>query len=984
MADLESVQALFDAIRESCSIAMWSRGVELVRADAIHSEGEQDGEIQLRVSTRGGLVCPSVNLRPDDEDWDCDCSSRENVCDHTAGAVIALRRAVKQGRSLDAAKSTAGRIGYRFTRSGGALHFARVIVTDGAEVPLRTTLSAITSGRVEGPSFVATRADTTAESVVAARSGALPRGLLPRLLEAIADATDVRLDGEVVRTSSQPVGLRARVVDADEGFRVFVGRDPEVVETFSDGVALRGDTLCPIGQAGLLGRELESLRRGRYFAPGDAAELVTELLPSLEGRLPIDVQTTRLPGTVRERPRIAVEVGRAGDALTIFPTIVYGSPAVARVDAGRLVSFGAAVPLRDRDAEERLSRRLQNELRLKPGHRIELRGEEAIEVAERLASFGEDVRGTAHEAFFRAPELVPHLRIRGDGFSLDFNSPLDDGEADAGASSPRRGGRRADPAQVMRAWRNHSALVPLIDGGFAPLPTDWLERFGHNVADLLAARDDDGAVPKVLLPDLAKLAAELDQPEPPGFTALRSALGDGDDLPRAELPDDLAAELRSYQRTGVDWLCVLREAGLGALLADDMGLGKTLQALCALRGRTLVVAPTSVLTNWSLETSRFRPRLSTCVYHGPMRTLDADADLTLTTYAILRLDADALAEVAWDTVVLDEAQAIKNPTSQVARAAFRLKADFRLTLTGTPVENRLDELWSQLHFANPGLLGGRSNFDERCSRPIERGEEGAAERLRRRIRPFVLRRLKRDVAPELPPRTEVVLHPALSDEERAVYDAIRAATRRDVVEKLGGNAPVMAVLEALLRLRQAACHSGLIPGQHANASSKVDLLCERLDESVADGHKALVFSQWTSLLDLVEPHLDADHIPFTRLDGSTRDRGAVVERFQDPAGPPVLLASLKAGGVGLNLTEADTVYILDPWWNPAAEDQAADRAHRIGQDKPVTIIRLVTQNTVEERILELQQRKRKLADAALGTSDESARVTREDLLALLE
>ena len=216
MADLESVQALFDAIRESCSIAMWSRGVELVRADAIHSEGEQDGEIQLRVSTRGGLVCPSVNLRPDDEDWDCDCSSRENVCDHTAGAVIALRRAVKQGRSLDAAKSTAGRIGYRFTRSGGALHFARVIVTDGAEVPLRTTLSAITSGRVEGPSFVATRADTTAESIVAARSGALPRGLLPRLLEAIAAATDVRLDGEAVRTSSQPVGLRARVVDADE------------------------------------------------------------------------------------------------------------------------------------------------------------------------------------------------------------------------------------------------------------------------------------------------------------------------------------------------------------------------------------------------------------------------------------------------------------------------------------------------------------------------------------------------------------------------------------------------------------------------------------------------------------------------------------------------------------------------------------------------------------------------------------------------
>ena len=570
------------------------------------------------------------------------------------------------------------------------------------------------------------------------------------------------------------------------------------------------------------------------------------------------------------------------------------------------------------------------------------------------------------------------LRLDGDDFDLSFEVPADDG----GVRKENEG--RADPARVLRAWRDGQSLVSVSGGGFAPIPADWLERFGDQLVDLLAARHEKGHLPKALLPDLARLARDMDLPEPPGFEELRKVLGEGEEIPRAALPADLTATLRHYQETGVDWLAVLRDAGLGALLADDMGLGKTIQALCVLRGRSLVVAPTSVVANWEQEIERFRPGLRTCVYHGPNRTLEADADITLTTYALLRIDVDKLSEVGWDVVVLDEAQAIKNPRSQVAQAAFRLKGDFRLTLTGTPIENRLDELWSQLHFLNRGLLGGRRGFDERYTRPIERREPGAALRLQKRIRPFVLRRLKKDVAPELPPRTNVVLHPELTESERAVYDAIYAATRRDIVEKLGIGAGVMAVLEALLRLRQAACHPALVPGQSAETSSKVDLLLELLDETVGDGHKSLVFSQWTSLLDLIEPHLHKAGISFTRLDGNTRDRGGVVADFQDPDGPLVMLASLKAGGVGLNLTAADNVVLLDPWWNPAVEDQAADRAHRIGQDKPVTVVRMVTQNTVEERILALQARKRELFEAALGSPGAAARVTRADLLALLD
>jgi SNF2 family DNA or RNA helicase len=398
---------------------------------------------------------------------------------------------------------------------------------------------------------------------------------------------------------------------------------------------------------------------------------------------------------------------------------------------------------------------------------------------------------------------------------------------------------------------------------------------------------------------------------------------------------------------------------------------------------TLVVCPTSVLFNWKSELARFRPNLRVAVYHGPNRSFDATADVTLTTYAILRLDAKALAARSFGAVVLDEAQAIKNPDSQTARAAYALRAGFRLVLTGTPVENRLEELWSLMHFANRGLLGGRSDFAEQFARPIAEGRAGAAAALRQRIRPFVLRRLKKDVAPELPPRTEGVLRVELTDGERAVYDAVRAATQKDILALLEGGKGVMQALEALLRLRQAACHPALVPGQSAPTSSKIEALLEALETATAEGHKALVFSQWTSLLDLIEPALARAELSFARLDGTTRDRADVVARFQADDGPPVMLVSLKAGGSGLNLTAADHVFLCDPWWNPAVEAQAADRTHRIGQTRPVFVYRLVAAATVEERILALQDAKRALMDAALGDASSAAGLTRDDLLALL-
>ena len=968
----ETLQRLFESIREACTAGDWSRGVELARGGAVCGEREEDGEIALRISVSGSVVSPSVLLLPEGGDWDCDCGHLEEACAHVAAGIIALRQARREGADLPSGDAAAaGRIGYRLSRTSTGLAFERVLVRGEEETALRTALAAIHSGRVAGPRFAASSDDLELESALGTRlHGDLPPGLWPSLLTALQRCNDVQLDGEAMRTSGERLGWEALLADHEGGFRLRVRPDPRIEERFACGVVRAGDLLCLAGESRLTGREREDWLGGRDFTADQAAELVGEVLPSLGKRIPVTILSKRLPRAERLPPRISLEVRRDGNALSVLPSLVYGDPACARVDAGRMVLLGdGPLPLRDEAEERQLLRGLAQQLELVPGHRAHKSGEEAIRLAQRLEAFGAEIRGDAHRAYTREPELVPHFETREGGFELHFESGT--GE-DA---------RRADAGAVLSAWRDRESLLPLAGGGFAPLPSDWLAEHGQRVADLLAARDAAGKVAPALFPDLARLCEQLEIPAPPDVAALREKLESNP--PSASLPDDLQAELRAYQLEGVSWLGMLRDASLGALLADDMGLGKTLQALCAMRGRTLVVAPTSVLHNWVAELRRFRPTLSLSRYHGSGRRLDPDSEVTLTTWGVLRQDVAVLAAVHWDSLVMDETQAIKNPASAVAQAAHRLHADFRVALTGTPIENRLEELWSQLHALNPGLLGSLQDFEERYGSPVAAGDPEAIAHLRQRIRPFVLRRRKREVAPELPPRTEVVLRAELSSDERNVYDAVRAAARREVVEKLASGGGVMRALEALLRLRQAACHTDLVPGQQAESSTKLALLLERLEQAVQEGHKALVFSQWTGLLDRIEPHLRRSEIDFSRLDGSTRDRGAVVDDFQRDDGPPVLLLSLRAGGVGLNLTAADCVFIVDPWWNPAVEDQAADRAHRIGQERPVVIYRLVAADTVEEGILALQARKRELGEAALGEASGGGAISRKELLDLL-
>jgi superfamily II DNA or RNA helicase len=985
------MQALFNAIQEACTKTTWSRAVELVRADAVTSEGPVGEGLAFRVAVRGGLASYQPVLYLEDEDWECTCPGQDDACEHVAAAAIALRRARRSGSDVPAAGKKAGRIRYRFVIKGNELALVREVVSEGGDERLNTSIDAIAKGRRSGPALVATPLDTGVERLLGPRKGGpLPRNTLHRVLEALADAgdtpVDVRLGEAPIQVSREPVVPIGRVVDAPGGVRLYVEQDPGIEQVFRNGAALCRGQLRPIGESGLDGREREELPRGRFYPSERFPELVTDVLPDLERRIPIEVATAKLPRTsAGERPRVRIEVHRDGDGLSLLPTLVYGDPPQARVDSGQLVHLRGDLPLRDPAAENAEAARLRERLGLAIGHRRRVSDHEAIAMADRLERWPGEVVGGDHRAFYQAPPLAPLLEIEGDRLRVAFESRgAEDigGDGDAAAANVGAGSASADA--VIRAWREGASLVALDGGGFAPLPSDWLTRFGDRVADLLAARAAGDRIPAYALPDLGRLCADLDTPPPPDLDRLRPIIDGFEGIPSAPLPEDLRAELRPYQKQGVDWLCFMRDVELGALLADDMGLGKTLQALCAIESPTLVVAPTSVLPNWVDEIERFRPGLSICLYHGGQRELDEDADVTLTSYAILRLDAEKLRAREWATIVLDEAQNVKNPRSQVARAAHGMRARFRLALTGTPVENRLEELWSQFHFLNPGLLGGRPDFQDRYARPIADGDAEVAARLRERIRPFLMRRLKRDVAPELPPRTDIVLHCKLDEDERAVYDAVRAATVSRVVEQLrGGGGGVMAALEALLRLRQAACHPSLVPGQEATRSSKLDLLRDRLETAVAEGHKALVFSQWTGLLDLVEPEMHDAGLNFVRLDGSTRDRRAVVEAFQSKDGPPVMLVSLKAGGSGLNLTAADHIFLLDPWWNPAVEDQAADRAHRIGQTRNVMVHRLVSENTVEERILELHERKRALFEATVGAAGDGEGLSREDLIALL-
>jgi SNF2 family DNA or RNA helicase len=539
----------------------------------------------------------------------------------------------------------------------------------------------------------------------------------------------------------------------------------------------------------------------------------------------------------------------------------------------------------------------------------------------------------------------------------------------------------------------------LPNGEIAIIPEAWLIKYG----DLFAMSETHGEHEKPMLKkhhvgllrdleegNLAKVHMSDRLRNLQSFTGIK-------DYP---LPSGFVGTLRPYQKAGYNWLQFLNEFHLGGCLADDMGLGKTVQTLALLQsekekgnaGTSLLIMPTSLIYNWEMEAAKFTPDLKILTYTGTLRNKDIEKfaryDVVLTSYGITRLDIDLLQKFFFNYIILDESQVIKNPTSNIAKAVMELRSRFKLTLTGTPLENTTMDLWSQMTFINPGLLGGQTFFKNEYQVPIEkRQDEVKMKKLNAIIRPFILRRLKSQVATDLPEKVENIYYTNMTVEQEKKYEEAKSFYRHkilDQIDKEGINNTRMMILEGLTKLRQLSNHPKMIDPRYEGDSGKLEDVSHMLENALLEGHKVLVFSQFVKHLDIMREMLKDRKIPFAYLDGSSNDRKEQVEKFNKDPFLKVFLISIKAGGLGLNLTEADYVFILDPWWNPAVEAQATDRAHRIGQKKKVFSYKFITRNTVEEKILTLQKHKLKLSENLIQNEESVIKsLSREDIEMLL-
>jgi superfamily II DNA or RNA helicase len=541
-------------------------------------------------------------------------------------------------------------------------------------------------------------------------------------------------------------------------------------------------------------------------------------------------------------------------------------------------------------------------------------------------------------------------------------------------------------------------LLP--DGEVAIIPDKWFTQYGSlfSLAEaeqtLKLKKHHIGLINDLAEDSLANVTLERKL----------QRLSDFEDIADTQMPVHFKGSLRDYQKAGYNWFSFLREYNFGGCLADDMGLGKTIQTLAMLQKvkeddqllgiqtTSLIIMPTSLIYNWLTEAKKFTPKLKILAHTGTNRNKDianfANYDIIITTYGVTRVDVDELKNFYFNYIILDESQNIKNPASKSFKAVRSLKSKHKLILSGTPVENSVSDLWSQLTFLNPGLLGTQAFFDEEYVQAIEKKkDEEKARKLQSIIKPFVLRRTKEQVAAELPPKTEQVIYCDMSEDQAAYYEKTKSAYRNDLLQSMDDGTfaqKQVQLLQGLTALRQLANHPVMIDGEYISDSGKFENVIHTLDNVLKGGHKVLVFSQFVKHLDIFKKHFEAENIPFAYLDGSTRNRGEIVSEFQQNTDLKVFLISIKAGGVGLNLTQADYVFILDPWWNPAVEQQAIDRTHRIGQDKKVFIYKFIAKDTVEEKILALQNRKKSLANSLITTEESFFKsLSKEDIRDIL-
>jgi superfamily II DNA or RNA helicase len=733
------------------------------------------------------------------------------------------------------------------------------------------------------------------------------------------------------------------------------------------------------------------LRRvGKIEVPAARAdELLGQLLqmPCLP-RLDLPEELHYTEEVAEPRPRLVVKAAKqyyGGPLLHAELSFDYAGQIVQPSDHGRGIfqPDGKRFLLRDQEAESAAAQRLMQlgvrPARINGSQALELKPTQLPKLVRELVAAGWKIEADG-KLYRQASDFKLAVHTERDWFDLNATADFE------GCAVPL--------PRLLAALKRGDTSIVLDDGSLGMVPEEWLKKYGL-IARMGTIEGDQVRFSRSQVGVLdALLASRPEVTFDEQFAQARDRLKKFEGVAPANPPAEFKGELRGYQCECLGWLRFLRSFGFGGCLADDMGLGKTVQVLALLAGKrdgpALVVVPRSLIFNWKQEAARFSPELKVLDHTGAARDRTGaafkDHDIVLTTYGTLRNDVTAFTEFRFDTCILDESQAAKNAETETAKAVRLVNADHRLALSGTPVENHLGELWTLFDFLNPGMLGRAVILSGGST--IRNPDTETREILAKALRPFILRRTKDQVAKDLPAKTEQTVYCDLEADQRKLYDELRDHYRRSLlarVDQVGLGRAKIQVLEALLRLRQAACHPGLIDKKRTDESSaKLDILLPQLKEVAEEGHKALVFSQFTSLLSIVKKRLDADGVKYEYLDGRTRDRAARVERFQTDPDCKLFLVSLKAGGVGLNLTAAEYVFLLDPWWNPAVEAQAIDRSHRIGQTKPVFAYRLIARGTVEEKVLALQKSKRELADAILG--GDGSLITdlkREDLELLL-
>lgn len=841
--------------------------------------------------------------------------------------------------------------------------------------------------------------------------------LIDPLLRLFSDEEYVFLGSSDTKPRINLSPLKVGLVLTEDGgnHRLEVSFQPETINEHREKLYILGEnrpwltdgySFYPLA-TGLSGQALRFFLKMPQVIPEEQIPLFMEhYYDALLDKNDLEVKSSRV-NDVRDdlSPRVVLYLEDAGGSLTIKPCFAYGDgpPQVQPGTTARVIKAtdgsGSFWVRRQAGYEEGAIKMLEEaDIRLDLDGCGRLDEDDALDFLRdkigRLKDEGWEIVGEMKS--LRLSRATPKARARIasgiDWFDLD----LEVGYGDS----------LVDISTILAAYRSGRKYIRLDDGSWGLLPLDWLNKITaplEELADLDDRRESNGkngAGLKLMpyhIPLAEEILSDVDIQSTPAFYELRERLNSFTGIAKVDIPGGLAADLRDYQKKGLNWLGFLSEFSFNGILADDMGLGKTIQTLAHLlrekeAGRisnpSLIIAPTSVSYNWEEESRRFAPDFKVLALTGQKRRQRfkdiAGADIVITTYVLLRRDFDELSKHSYHYIILDEAQFIKNPGAQTTKLCKSLVGKHRLALTGTPLENNLTEVWSIFDFLMPGLLGDHKSFQGRYEKPIAKaGDKEALERLKRRLKPFILRRVKQDVATELPPKTETVTYCEMTPAQKTLYQQVLNTYRAKVFESIaqkGIERSQIAILDALLKLRQTCNHPQLlkIASNKVKTSGKMELFKEMVEQLVSEGHRALIFSQFTQMLTILREWLDHENIPYCYLDGSTRNRSKVIKKFNGN-GTPLFLISLKAGGVGLNLTAADYVIHVDPWWNPAVESQATDRAYRIGQDKHVFVYKMITKDSIEEKILKLQERKKELFDSIFSEGGMGKSITREDL-----